>query len=110
MKFKNCFIDEQGRIFKDETLLKKAELLSITSFDLTDNLQDEIIRWKLVNFHDYLTHFQRVINADLTKPIIVRSDGVVMDGWHRIIKAFYKNLKILPAKKFVIDPKPDFTP
>ena len=108
MKFRNCFIDERGRIFKDETLKKAAVGLPIIDFVITDNFMDEILRWKLVNFHDYLIHFRRVLNADLSYPIIIRSDGMIMDGRHRIIKAFHENIKILPAKKFKIDPEPDF--
>lgn len=108
MKFRNCFIDGQGRIFKDETLQKAVETLPVISFVLTDELMDEVIRWKLVNFHDYLNHFRRVINADLSVPIILRSDGMIMDGRHRILKAYYEGLRTLPAKQFETDPEPDF--
>lgn len=108
MKFRNCFIDEQGRIFKDKTLIEASKKLPIIKFDIVDALLDEILRWKLVNFHDYLTHFRRVMGADLSHPIIIRSDGMVMDGRHRIIKAIYSGLKTLPARKFEVDPQPDF--
>jgi hypothetical protein len=30
-----------------------------------------------------------------------------MDGWHRVIKAFYEGKKSLPAKRFIVDPKSD---
>ena len=108
VKFKNCFIDEVGNVYKDKTLYAASKELEIINFQLTDNLMDEIIRWKLVNFHDYLNHFSRVLNADLTIPIIIRADGMVMDGRHRILKAFHSGLKNLPAKQFKINPKPDF--
>lgn len=108
MKFRNCFIDDQGRVFKDESLREASRDLPVIDYVLTDSLMDEILRWKLVNFHDYLTHFRRVLNADLTTPLIIRSDGVIMDGWHRIIKAYNTGLRALPAKRFEVDPAPDF--
>ncbi len=108
MKFRNCFIDEQGCIFKDATLKNASASLPVFSFELTDKLMDEILRWKLVNFHDYLVHFRRVVNADLSIPIIIRSDGMVMDGRHRILKAFYEGQTTIPARKFETDPEPDF--
>ncbi len=108
MKFRNCFIDEKGRIFKDTTLRNAAKALPVKEYQLTDELLDEVLRWKLSNFHDYLTHFKRVVNADLAAPIIIRSDGLVMDGRHRILKAFHDGVKTLPSQKFTIDPEPDF--
>lgn len=67
----------------------------------------EIIRWKLRNFHDFLVHFERVAKADLTVPLILRSDGYVMDGWHRIVRAIYEGITDLPAKRFIKDPEPN---
>ena len=108
MKFRNCFIDELGRVFKDSSLFESSKDLPIGDFELVDSLMDEVIRWKLVNFHDYLIHLKRVMSADLSVPIIVRSDGIVMDGRHRILKGLLEGKTCLPSRRFEIDPIPDF--
>lgn len=87
---RDCFIDKEGRIFKRESLHKAAEKLPITTYHINrEAVLAEAVRWQINNFFDFLNHFQRVIEADLTVPLIVRSDDCVMDGWHRIIRALY---------------------
>ena len=104
----HCFIDEKGQVFKEESLLKAAEGLPIIDYKIdTEKLLEELINWQLKNFRDYLVHYKRVNEADLSQPLILRSDGYIMDGWHRIIKALHQGLKSLPAKRFIIDPAPD---
>ena len=107
MKLKHCFMDENGNIWKDSTLIKAAENLSVEPFDATSISLDETIRWKISNFRDYVAHYKRVREADCSIPIILRSDGYPMDGWHRIIKTRAEGLP-LTARRFLKDPKPDF--
>jgi len=107
MKFMNCFIDEKGGIWKATSLYKAAKDLPIFQFDITGVNVEEVLRWKLVNLRDYLNHYQRVAQANLSKPLILRSDGYIMNGWHRVIKALFENKKYLPAQKFSVDPEPD---
>ena len=105
------FIDEKGRIYKTETLWREAKELPITIYKIdSEAIYDELVMWQVNNFWDFLVHFRKVLNADLTKPLIVRSDGYVMDGWHRIIRAIHEGIKELPQKRFLIDPEPDITP
>lgn len=108
MKFKDCFIDEEGNIWKSESLRRYSKDLPIEEFDISYISMDEVLRWKLVNVRDYLNHFNRVLNADLEKPIIRRADGYVMNGWHRILKALSKGIKVIPSKRFITNPPPDF--
>lgn len=105
---KRCFIDESGNIWRDRTLIKLSKGLEIIQFDVESISLDEEIRWKIVNLRDYVIHYQRVFNSDLSIPIILRSDGYPMDGWHRIIKARFKKVRFIFARKFKIDPEPDF--
>jgi hypothetical protein len=53
-------------------------------------------------------HARLINEADLAHPLILSSDGRVMDGMHRVAKAVVQNLDRLPAKKFVQDPVPDY--
>lgn len=108
MKFKNCFIGKDGDIWKEKTLIEASKDLPVIQFDVNSIPLDEEIRWNTDNLRDYITHYSRVTKADLTIPIILRSDGYPMDGWHRIIKARFEGLQYLPARKFKTNPEPDF--
>ncbi len=108
MKLKRCFVDENGNIWRDITLIEASKYLPIKPFEVNKSISiDEIIRWKLTNVRDYMAHYKRVLNADCSIPIILRSDGYPMDGWHRIIKALVEN-KELTCRRFIKDPEPDF--
>ncbi len=107
MKFKNCFIDDKGNVWRTESLIEASKDLPVEPFDINSISLDEIIRWKIVNVRDYICHYKRVKNADCNIPIILRSDGYPMDGWHRIIKALAEGLT-LTARRFIKDPEPDF--
>ncbi len=107
MKLKHCFIDKTGNIWRDSTLIKAAEGLSAKPFDIIKISLDEMIRWKIANLRDYVAHYRRVRDADCSIPIILRSDGYPMDGWHRIIKAKAEGIA-LTARQFVENPEPDF--
>jgi hypothetical protein len=51
----------------------------------------------------------RLINAvDLRFPIILSSDGGVMDGMHRVARAVLDGHKHILAKRFSRDPPPDY--
>jgi len=108
MKFKNCFVDQNGNVWRTQTLIQKSKDLKVDAFHITDSIMDENIMWTLKNVHDYLIHYKRVQRADLNEPLILRSDGYVMDGWHRIIKAISCGIEVLPSKQFIVDPEPDF--
>jgi len=108
MKFKDCFIDNKGNIWKVATLIKYSKELPIFLFNITQISLEEIIKWQIINLRDFVNHFSRINTADLSIPILLRSDGYCMNGWHRIIKALVLEMTHLPAKKFKLDPEPDF--
>jgi hypothetical protein len=53
-------------------------------------------------------HARRIRDADLTYPIILSSNGGLMDGGHRIGKAWLEGLTEIRAVQFVVDPEPDY--
>ena len=53
-------------------------------------------------------HARLINEVDINFPIILSSDGRVMDGMHRVARAVLEGRSSLPAKKFVDDPEPDF--
>ena len=53
-------------------------------------------------------HAQLIVEADLDYPILLSSDGRVMDGMHRVAKALIEKRNGVTAKRFVHDPEPDY--
>jgi hypothetical protein len=49
-----------------------------------------------------------MLDGDLAFPVILSSDGRVMDGMHRICKALLQGLDDIEAVRFVEDPEPDY--
>jgi len=107
MKFKNCFIDHHGNVWRTKNLIEKSKDLPVFKFSI-EFMLDKEIGWNLTNVRDYCVHFERVKNADITIPIILRNDGCIMDGYHRVIKALTMGIKQLPARQFEVSPEPDF--
>jgi hypothetical protein len=50
----------------------------------------------------------RLVEAtSLEYPIILSSDGRVMDGMHRVVKALVRGFETVEAVRFTTDPEPD---
>lgn len=52
-------------------------------------------------------HAARIHDADLSKPIILNSDGSLMDGGHRVCKALLEGRQTIKAVRFEAMPEPD---
>jgi hypothetical protein len=52
-------------------------------------------------------HARRIQAADLSFPIILSSDGRLMDGGHRVGKAWLLGQTEIAAVRFETDPQPD---
>ena len=53
-------------------------------------------------------HARRIFDADLAYPIILSADGRLMDGGHRIAKAWLAGVTHIRAVRFAVDPAPDY--
>ena len=53
-------------------------------------------------------HAWRIFEADLQHPIILSAGGYLMDGGHRIAKAYLQQMQTVTAVQFVDDPEPDY--
>jgi|SRR5580698_6619305 hypothetical protein len=53
-------------------------------------------------------HAQLIRDSDLAYPVILSSDGRVMDGMHRVCKALLGGRTEIEAVRFLTDPEPDF--
>ena len=52
-------------------------------------------------------HFVRIMRADLNRPIILSAEGDVMDGMHRVVRAFIEGNDEIVAVRFDLTPPPD---
>ena len=57
---------------------------------------------------DVVEHARLIEEADLSFPVILSSDGGVMDGMHRVAKAMLQGRTHIEAVRFVSDPEPDY--
>jgi hypothetical protein len=53
-------------------------------------------------------HARLIAEADLRYPIILGADGRVMDGMHRVAKAYLEGRRSISAVQLASDPEPDF--
>ncbi|HEU5097558.1 MAG TPA: hypothetical protein VFU22_00830 [Roseiflexaceae bacterium] len=53
-------------------------------------------------------HARRIFEADLRYSIILSAEGYLMDGGHRIAKAYLLQRREVPAVRFALDPEPDY--
>ena len=53
-------------------------------------------------------HLRLIEEADLSYPIILSSDGRVMDGMHRVAKVLLEGKEKIEAVQFSKDPEPDY--
>ncbi len=53
-------------------------------------------------------HVDLAKKANFKYPVILSSDGRVMDGMHRILKALMKGKETIKVVQFLEDPEPDY--
>jgi hypothetical protein len=53
-------------------------------------------------------HARSMMQADPTLPVILASDGQVLDGMHRIARALLDGRPTVPAQRLPADPEPDW--
>ena len=81
----------------------KSEPVAVTSIREVDEAYwGQPMTWRDVAEHGRLIH-----EADLEFPIILSSDGGIMDGMHRVLKALMQGRSQVQAVRFETDPEPD---
>jgi hypothetical protein len=53
-------------------------------------------------------HARRILQADLSHPVILSADGRLMDGGHRLARAWLEGRTEVTAQRFETDPAPDY--
>lgn len=96
-----------------DTLIELSQKLPTIEVDIEELKELDRVAWYGNNIHhgrltirDVVNHTKRIYNADTSIPIILTSEGKLLDGFHRLAKAYLTGLKKLPAKQFIINPEP----
>ena len=82
--------------------VRAVPLAEIREIDERMFAEDEAPTWRA-----FAEHVRLVEEAVLRHPIILASDGAVMDGRHRVTKALVQGRETIDAVQFVEDPEPD---
>ncbi len=64
--------------------------------------------WHTPTVRRIIEHFHLTQQADMSYPIILRPDGHVMDGMHRVARALLEGRQVLDAVRFQVLPPPDY--
>jgi hypothetical protein len=65
-------------------------------------------RMQQLTCREIVGHSRLILACDLKFPVILSSDGGVMDGMHRICKALLEGNSDIEAVRFIQDPEPDY--
>jgi hypothetical protein len=63
---------------------------------------------KSITCRQIADHARLIRDSDPAFPVILSSDGRVMDGMHRICKALLEGLSDIQAVRLLQDPEPDY--
>jgi hypothetical protein len=113
MSGKHSWPTPQGRYFWwSERLWTLAKDLPIKRILIDDIAEFDRNCWfaegTAPTCRDVAKHAKRIMEADLRYPIILAADGHLMDGGHRIAKAWIMGQTEIDAVRFEVDPEPDW--
>jgi hypothetical protein len=101
------------RVWDVERLVRLSAELPLRRVPLNEIWELDEIRWfdddkEPPSCRAVLEHIRLVLESDESFPILLGSDGRVMDGMHRVLKVALKGGSEIEAKQFVVDPEPDY--
>jgi hypothetical protein len=110
-QFHNRSTKEGTWVWDVDRLIRLAHNLPVKTIPLASIFEFDEVYW----FDDQhrptcravVSHLQRIQAADLSIPIILSADGHVMDGMHRVAKAWLLGHTEIRAVQFTQDPEPD---
>lgn len=89
-------------------LARELPIHEVAIDDIVEFDQDCRFHGRAPTCRQVAEHARRIQTADLQFPIILASDGSLMDGGHRISKAWLAGRSTVRAVRFAVDPSPDW--
>lgn len=109
------FRDVGGRMFVWDVrkLLKAAARLPVIDVALDDIRELDESYWfettkQPATCRSVGDHMKLVQAADLSFPILICAEGRVMDGMHRVVKAYIEGQQSITARQLPVTPPPDY--
>ena len=101
------------RIWKIERLWKIASSLPVKDVMLAGISNLDEVSWfgdtpdESPTCRRVANHAKRIYEAEFDYPVILSSEGWVMDGMHRVCKAYLLGWQTIKAVQFTQNPEPD---
>jgi len=107
LEIKNTYV-EGNKVWYVQTLIDATKgfpvkTLSINKIDLHTKIE-----WTLNTYFDLKNHIIRIRNAQLKYPVIVGPKDILLDGYHRLMKAIDMKKSTLKYVKLDKMPPHDF--
>ena len=98
------FTDGHGRFWSVPRLVHLAEALP--TFELP--LAHAFLSYSIgpLTLRELAGHIVSVHNCDLSCPVLLDADGVLMDGRHRLVRAIVDGRQSVLARRFPVTPAP----
>ena len=88
-KFEDSTFATQSAKWDAGTLVKAAEEQDCPVFNLPLMAIDvSVLPWSINNIREVAEHMNRVWRSSLEYPVVMDDYGYIIDGWHRVVKAF----------------------
>ena len=95
-----------------DKLVEKSKELQVIEVELATIKELEQNYWYQDNTkptcNSIIEHIKLINEASLAYPIILSAENFVMDGMHRVCKAFLENHRTIKAVKLPKTPTPDY--
>jgi ParB-like chromosome segregation protein Spo0J len=102
------------RIWEVERLWELARLLPIRRVPLSRITDLDRVGWHgqpgnygRLTLREVADHARRIQEATFDRPIILSAEGHLLDGFHRVAKAYLLGIEEIPAVQFAQNPEPD---
>ena len=89
----------EGKFWSDETIWKVTKNVMPEPFRTSDLIR-QCLSWNMGDLQDFAREMKKVQEANLDYPIVVSPFGDIVDGCHRVVKAYLENKPIVFAKIF----------
>lgn len=93
------------KVWNISRLIKITENFKIQTMSMSA-LNTYGLTLNIVDLKSAAVSFKRVLDADLSYPIILDDEGYVMDGRHRIAKSLFREVKEIKFVRFDLTPDP----
>jgi hypothetical protein len=90
-----------------DKLIELSKNLPVINIKLSEISTDKDF-WPITNCKKFAEHMKLVEETGLEYPIILSEENRVMDGLHRVAKAYLKGYTEINAVRFDSIPKPDY--